>query len=98
MLNKKPYKNILIYLLFYNQKSSKTIYFNLRNYYFLFFMWNLKIRKKLLKNKEKKRGEKGGIFKNKKDIKNIKRQNKGNIAWRKKTTKYKRVIRISWKW
>jgi len=37
MLNKKFYKNILIYLLFYNQKSSKTIYFNLRNYHFLFF-------------------------------------------------------------
>ena len=37
MLNKKSYKNILIYLLFKKQKSSKTIYFNLRNDYFLLF-------------------------------------------------------------
>ena len=35
MLNKKFYKIILIYLLFYNQKSSKTIYFNLRNNNFI---------------------------------------------------------------
>ena len=95
MLNKKIYKNILIYLLFYNQKSSKTIYFNLRNNNFIIiFKCKLQSRRKTRKNKEKK----WTIFKNKKDIKNIKRQNKGNIAWRKKTTKYKRVIRISWKW
>ena len=95
MLNKKYYKNILIYLLFYNQKSSKTIYFNLRNNNFIIiFKCKLQSRRKTRKNKEKK----WTIFKNKKDIKNIKRQNKGNIAWRKKTTKYKRVIRISWKW
>ena len=95
MLNKKFYKNILIYLLFYNQKSSKTIYFNLRNNNFIIiFKCKLQSRRKTRKNKEKK----WTIFKNKKDIKNIKRQNKGNIAWRKKTTKYKRVIRISWKW
>ena len=77
MLNKKYYKNILIYLLFYNQKSSKTIYFNLRNNNFIIiFKCKLQSRRQTRKNKEKKRT----IFKNKKDIKNIKRQNKGNIA------------------
>ena len=77
MLNKKYYKNILIYLLFYNQKSSKTIYFNLRNINFIIiFKCKLQSRRKTRKNKEKK----WTIFKNKKDIKNIKRQNKGNIA------------------
>ena len=77
MLNKKFYKNILIYLLFYNQKSSKTIYFNLRNNNFIIILkCKLQIRRKTRKNKEKK----WTIFKNKKDIKNIKRQNKGNIA------------------
>ena len=77
MLNKKFYKNILIYLLFYNQKSSKTIYFNLSNNNFIIiFKFKLQSRRKTRKNKEKK----WTIFKNKKDIKNIKRQNKGNIA------------------
>ena len=61
MLNKKIYKNILIYLLFYNQKSSKTIYFNLRNNNFIIiFKCKLQSRRKTRKN--------------------IKRQNKGNIA------------------
>ena len=77
MLNKKFYKNILIYLLFYNQKSSKTIYFNLRNNNFIIiFKCKLQSRRKTRKIKKKK----WTIFKNKKDIKNIKRQNKGNIA------------------
>mgnify|MGYP001746438653 FL=1 len=77
MLNKKSYKNILIYLLFYNQKSSKTIYFNLRNNNFIIiFKCKLQSRRKTRKIKKKK----WTIFKNKKDIKNIKRQNKGNIA------------------
>ena len=77
MLNKKFYKNILIYLLFYNQKSSKTIYFNLSNNNFIIILkCKLQSIRKTRKNKEKK----WTIFKNKKDIKNIKRQNKGNIA------------------
>ena len=54
MLNKKFYKNILIYLLFYNQKSSKTIYFNLRNNNFIIiFKCKLQSRRKTRKNKEK---------------------------------------------
>jgi len=54
MLNKKYYKNILIYLLFYNQKSSKTIYFNLRNNNFIIiFKCKLQSRRKTRKNKEK---------------------------------------------
>ena len=54
MLNKKFYKNILIYLLFYNQKSSKTIYFNLRNSNFvIFFNCKMQKGKQEIKNKEK---------------------------------------------
>ena len=54
MLNKKFYKNILIYLLFYNQKSSKTIYFNLSNNNFIIiFKCKLQSRRKTRKIKKK---------------------------------------------
>ena len=75
MLNKKFYKNILIYLLFYNQKSSKTIYFNLRNNNFIIiFKCKLQSRRKTRKNKEK-RVEKSKIKKYQNN--NIKRRKVG---------------------
>ena len=75
MLSKKFYKNILIYLLFYNQKSSKTIYFNLRNNNFIIiFKCKLQSRRKTRKNKEK-RVEKSKIKKYQNN--NIKRRKVG---------------------
>ena len=54
MLNKKSYKNILIYLLFDKLKFSKIIYFNLRNNNFvIFFNCKMQKGKQEIKNKEK---------------------------------------------
>ena len=60
MLNKKSYRNILIYLLFYNRKSSKTIYFNLRNNNFIIiFKCKLQSRIKKYQNNNIKRRKVG---------------------------------------
>lgn len=81
MLNKKSYKNILIYLLFDKLKFSKIIYFNLRNYIFCdFFRCKLQNKEKEIKTKKKQqknKEKKGNILKNKADIKKYKIKNRG---------------------